>query len=152
MHSTGTNAREEVAMALQRRSMTAMDLPDIVRRWFDDDVERVGMIRVEEYRENGDLVVRAELPGIDPEKDVELTVEDGVLRIDAHREERSEHKDDGAYRSEFRYGSFSRALRLPKGVKESDVTATYKDGLLEVRVPKVEEAAASATKIPIAKG
>jgi HSP20 family protein len=131
--------------------MTALDLPDIVRRWFDDDVEHSGVIRVEEYREDGNLVVRAELPGIDPEKDVELTVENGVLRIDAHREERSEEKDEGTFRSEFRYGSFSRALRLPKGVKESDVTASYRDGVLEVRVPQADEAAAGATRIPISK-
>ncbi|WP_166847169.1 Hsp20/alpha crystallin family protein [Isoptericola sp. BMS4] len=101
------------------------------------------LIRVEEAREGDELVIRAELPGLDPEKDVEVTVDDGILTIAAHREERtSEH--EGGYRSEFRYGQFERRLRLPRDAS-SDVTATYRDGVLEVRVPVPAERPAART-------
>ncbi|KIQ66383.1 hypothetical protein TR51_01770 [Kitasatospora griseola] len=89
------------------------------------------MIRVEECVEDGTWVIRAELPGIDPDKDVEITVQDGVLRIKA---ERTEEKKD-KHRSEFRYGSFERAVRLPGEAKEKEITASYDRGVLTVRAP-----------------
>lgn len=105
-------------------------------------------IRVDEIREGNDLVVRAELPGVDPDKDVEVTVADGVLHIRAERRA-EEQKDQGGYRRrELRYGSFSRSLPLPTGVKESDITATYRNGILELRIPGLKE---SGTRVPIAK-
>ena len=61
------------------------------------------------------MVVRAELPGVDPEKDIDVTVEDGVLTISAERRESTEKKEDTSYRSEFRYGSFVRRLPVPRG-------------------------------------
>jgi HSP20 family protein len=88
------------------------------------------MMRVEDYVEEGHYVVRAEVPGIDPEKDVTITIDGGVLTV---RAERREEKKDGQ-RSEFRYGSFTRAVTLPTGADEEDVKATYADGILEVRV------------------
>ena len=97
---------------------------------FDDD-----RLRVEEYREDGTLVVRAEMPGIDPDKDVEITVAEGMLTISAERTEKTETEDKSGYRSEFRYGSFSRTLQLPPGATEDDIVANYADGILEVRVP-----------------
>src|SRR5436190_1626113 len=78
-------------------------------------------IRVEDYVEDGSYVVRAELPGIDPDKDVEITVTGDVLRI--HAERQIEHKE--GHRSEFRYGSFTRSLELPRGVTVKDVKAAY---------------------------
>jgi len=113
--------------------------------WHDvDDV-----IRVEEFRDDGTLVVRADLPGIDPDKDVELTVSDGMLRIHAERREEDKKEDKGYLRQELRYGSLSRTLPLPEGVTESDITATYKAGMLEIRVPEPKQA--EAKKIPISK-
>jgi HSP20 family protein len=99
------------------------------------------LIRVEEYREDGMLVVRADLPGIDPDKDVELTVSDGMLRIEAERRTEEKQEGKGYLRQEVRYGSVSRSLPLPGGVTEADITATYKAGVLEVRIrePKREE-------------
>jgi HSP20 family protein len=94
------------------------------------------MVRVEELTEEGAYVIRAELPGIDPDRDVEITVADGVLALRAERrEEKKEEKSGGVYRTEFRYGSFYRAVPLPTGAKEEEVAATYKDGILEVRIP-----------------
>ena len=110
-------------------------------------------IRVEEFVDGQTLVVRAEMPGVDPDKDVEITVGDGYLRIRAERVEKEEHKDKGRFRSEFRYGSFSRSLPLPDGVKEDDIKATYSDGVLEVRTPLPEEAAPTEApkKLPITR-
>jgi HSP20 family protein len=109
-----------------------------------------GSMRVEEYPEGNEFVVRAEMPGIDPDKDVELQVSDHTLRIRAERKEekRTEDKEKGHFHSEFRYGSFARALALPSGATADDVKATYKDGILEVRIP-VDAGKAEATKIPI---
>ncbi len=120
---------------MERRLATPA-LPD--RYWFGDVWRALSMpdtMRVEEYREDGNVVVRAELPDIDPDKDVEVSVEDGRLCISAERTQRTEHDDESGFRSEFRYGSFSRVLPLPAGVKPDDVVATYRDGILEVRVP-----------------
>ncbi|MDQ0028700.1 Hsp20/alpha crystallin family protein [Arthrobacter bambusae] len=110
------------------------DLMDQFRRLFDSDAGR-SMIRVEEETKDNVLTVRAELPGVDPDKDVEISVSDGQLHIRAERTETTEQKDEGNYRSEFHYGSMYRSLPLPKGVKEEDITATYKDGVLEVKAP-----------------
>jgi HSP20 family protein len=93
------------------------------------------LIRVEEYREDGTLVVRADLPGIDPAKDVELTVSGGILHIEAERHEEEKREEKGYLRQEVRYGSFSRSLPLPAGATEADITAAYKDGVLEIRIP-----------------
>lgn len=107
---------------------------------------------MEEVVDGNTLVIRAELPGIDPEKDAEITVSDGGLTIRAERQEKKEHKEKDSYRSEFRYGSFVRRIPLPDGVKEGDVTASYKDGVLEVRAPIPEKTAtASPSKVPITR-
>jgi HSP20 family protein len=119
----------------------------LVGRWLD--VPTTSM-QIEEYVEDGTCIIRAELPGIDPDKDVEITVVDGLLHLAAHRQERSEEKRRNGYRSEFRYGMFERHLRLPEGATDADVSATYKDGILEVRVPipaATEEPA--VTKVPV---
>lgn len=136
-------------MSLVRRDWS--DVPDMIRRVFETDVEK-GWLRVEEFVDAGALVVRAEMPGIDPEKDVEITVADGVLTITASREEKSEHKEKDSYRSEFRYGSFSRSVVLPAGATEEDVTAAYTDGVLEVRVPLGEEPKPEPKKVPVTRG
>jgi HSP20 family protein len=125
------------------------EMPEPVRRFFEGDWD-APTLRVEEFRDGGILVVKAEMPGIDPEKDVDVSVSDGVLHIQAERQEKTEHKEKDGYRSEFRYGSFMRDIVLPRGVKEEDVTASYRDGVLEVRVP-VPEAADEPKKVPIAR-
>jgi HSP20 family protein len=117
-----------------RRQPLLPDLSD----WFDSFPNLMGWrpmaslqaIRVEDFVEGDDYVVRAELPGIDPDKDVDITVQGGVLTIRAERKEEKSEKN----RSEFRYGSFVRSVRLPEGAKQDDVKAAYKDGILTVRV------------------
>ena len=114
----------------------------------DEDV-----IRVDEFREGDHEVIRAELPDIDPEKDVDVTVQDGMLRIAAQRRVEEEKEDKGYTRRELRYGSFSRTLPLPEDADEKDIQASYKDGILEIRVPVSEPAPpAEPTKISISRG
>jgi HSP20 family protein len=93
------------------------------------------LIRVEEVIENDQVVIRAELPGVDPDRDIDVTVDEGVLTIKAERREQAEDRTGHGYRSEFRYGRLVRRLRLPKGTSAEVVSATYKDGVLEVRMP-----------------
>ena len=108
------------------------------------------MIRVEEYTQDGTLGVRAGLPGIDPDKDVHLSVVNGRLAIEAERHEEGEVDRDGSMLRELRYGKFSRVLPLAAGVTAASITATYKDGLLEVRIPAAPAMPAPApARIPI---
>ncbi|MDE8668826.1 Hsp20/alpha crystallin family protein [Pseudarthrobacter sp. H3Y2-7] len=125
---------------------------EMIERLFEGDTAASG-IRVEEAVEGNTLVVRAELPGIDPEKDVNVSIVDGALEIKAERREQSEQKGKDSYRSEFRYGSFVRRVALPDGVKPDDITASYKDGVLEVRTPvPAKSQEAPARKIEITRG
>ena len=104
-------------------------------------------IRVEDrFEEDGTYVLSAEIPGIDPEYDVELVVAEGTLTILA---ERSAEKHEKRH-TEFRYGAFSRSVRLPGGAKEEDITASYVGGILTVRVPIAQPPKAATRKIPVA--
>lgn len=123
----------------RRHAWPFTGFPDVFD-WFESGVPGLlgtpGMhgIRIEEDMRDDAYVVRAELPGIDPDKDVEITVHGGVLTLRAERSEREE----SAKHSEFRYGAFARALRLPEGARADDATADYKDGILTITVPCVE--------------
>ncbi len=138
-------------MAMTRWERFGIDLPERWRRRFDLEGEPGRWLRVEELHEDGTLVVRVEVPGIDPEKDVDVNVSEGMLHIAARREEKSEQKTKGAVRSEFRYGELTRDLVLPPGVDTGAVKASYKDGILEVRVPWPTEAEATSTKVPVTR-
>jgi HSP20 family molecular chaperone IbpA len=89
------------------------------------------LIRVEDRLTDDAYILCAELPGVDPEKDVEVTVANGVLTIQAER--REELSATG--RSEFRYGTLYRTVRLPANADKERITATYTNGVLEVTVP-----------------
>lgn len=107
-------------------------------------------IKIEEYVDDGSLVVRAEIPGVDPDEDIDISVEDQRLVIRAERESRTEDDTDG-YRSEFHYGSFSRVIGLPEGAAVDDIQADYADGILEIRIPVAEEATQPKKKVPIVR-
>lgn len=113
-----------------------------------------GLLQVDEFVDDGALVIRTEIPGIDAEKDLEITVEDDVLHIVAERKEDETKQEKDYYRHELRYGSFRRYLQLPATVEPSDVKAVYKDGVLEIRVPvpKVDEEKRTASRIPVTAG
>lgn len=96
----------------------------------------VPSVNIEETKE--ELIVTAELPGISP-SDVEVEVENGVLILRGERQ--SEQEEDRRYHlRERRYGSFQRSFTLPRGVSQEGIEASYQDGVLRVRLPKVQEA------------
>jgi predicted unusual protein kinase regulating ubiquinone biosynthesis (AarF/ABC1/UbiB family)/HSP20 family molecular chaperone IbpA len=101
------------------------------------------VFRVEESVRDDRYVIRAELPGLDPENDIEVTVDGRILTIRAERRQ----QDNGPSRSEFRYGSLVRTVRLPARVDAADVAARYDKGVLEVSVPAVVKP--EGTRIPI---
>jgi len=128
------------------------DVLEPIRRFLEGDMT-MSAVRVEQFLDGDTLVVRAELPGIDPDTDVDLSVTDGQLHIKAKREEKAEHKSKTGYRSEFRYGSVTRSFALPPGVSEEDITASYNDGVLEVRAPvRSTSPDTSAKRIRIDRG
>ncbi|GGU91630.1 hypothetical protein GCM10010211_68030 [Streptomyces albospinus] len=104
-------------------------------------------IRIEERLGDDAYQVSAELPGIDPEKNLTIDVTGDVLTIRAEREERKETKEN----SEFHYGSFARAVRLPAGARGDRATAEYTDGILTVRIP-LEGRKDETTKIAVTRG
>jgi HSP20 family protein len=103
------------------------------------------LMRLEDEIKHGRYEVRAEIPGVDPAKDIDITLRDGQLTIKAERSEKKEF--DG--RSEFSYGSFVRTVSLPAGADEDDVKATYDKGILTVSVA-VKEAKPAEKHVPIA--
>lgn len=103
------------------------------------------LIRVEEFLEDGKYVVRADMPGVDPDQDIVVSVDNDVLTIRGERRQEQHDK----HRSEVRYGSFSRQLALPKGSAGEGVRAHYSAGVLEVVVPIAKEAESEPTRIPV---
>lgn len=125
--------------------MSRFGLPDAWPTAFSSEM------KVEEQRDDDHLIVRVEIPGVDPEKDIEVTILDGTLCIHAERRREAKEEDEHRVRSEFRYGSFTRRVPLPRGATDDDVKASYRDGILEVSVPVAGKGPAS-TRIPIGRG
>ncbi|OGL05318.1 MAG: molecular chaperone [Candidatus Rokubacteria bacterium RIFCSPLOWO2_02_FULL_68_19] len=92
------------------------------------------------------LVVKAEIPGIEP-KEIEVSLQDQVLTIKGEKRQEKEEKDEHYFRMERSYGGFVRSIRLPVPVDGSKVSATFKNGLLTVKLPKTP--AAKGTTIPV---
>lgn len=90
--------------------------------------------QVEVFEREGQIVVRADLPGLSKE-DVQIQVEDDVLTLRGERKSEHEERQKGFYRSERSYGTFQRSFRLPEGVDSEQVQANFKDGVLEITVP-----------------
>ena len=105
-------------------------------------LERIGV-----EQSDGMLVIRATLPNVDPEKEVDLTVSNGVLQIHAEHRDDSTSEDGGIQRHTVSYQAFTRSLPLPAGVTADDIHASYADGVLEVTVPA--PVAGATQKIPV---
>lgn len=103
--------------------------------------------RLEHYAEDGRFVVRAELPGLDVDKNIDVTARDGILRI---RAERQEERKEGQ-RSEFRYGSLTRSVELPRHAEVDKITASYDHGILKIVVP-LSQAEPADQRIEITSG
>ena len=91
------------------------------------------------WETDNEVVYAFDLPGL-TEDEISIEVADDTLTVTGERRRENEEQGDRFFRYERRYGSFSRAVGLPAGVDDSKIAASYKDGVLEVRVPKPEEA------------
>jgi len=101
---------------------------------------------VDTYEEGDNVVIRAELPGVNKE-DVSIDVKDNVLTLKGERKHEENVKEENYFRRESAYGKFQRAFTLPDAVDASKIEASYKDGVLKITVPKAEET--KAKKIDI---
>src|SRR5216110_2393317 len=103
---------------------------------------------VDLYETKDDLILNFELPGV-REKDVSLSITGDLLTVKGERQFRQELKDDHTYHIERAYGKFERSVQLPMPVQAGRVTATFRDGVLEVRLPKAEEVRPKEIKIDV---
>jgi|SRR5262245_61794271 len=115
-------------------------------RWPWGDGERGWTPAVDMIDRQDEIMLRVDLPELD-EKDIEVTVQDGMVTIRGERKEEKEEKRKDYYYGERTYGAFARTLALPAGVDRDKVKATFTKGVLEVHLPKAKEA--KATKIEI---
>jgi HSP20 family protein len=113
-------------------------------RWFEHEMPAVDV-----FERDGNVIVKAEMPGIEPDS-IDVTITDGELRVSGERKEEKEVKEENYYRSERSYGHIYRTLTLPEGCDSEHVGATLKEGVLEVVIPKKE--AAVGKKIAVTAG
>jgi HSP20 family protein len=102
------------------------------------------------FARNGALVIKIDLPGVEP-KDIHVKVFEGDLTVTGERKAEKEVKEEGYFRKETAYGFFERHMRVPKGIKESEIKAEYDNGVLEISMPREakEEALPKAKEIPV---
>ncbi|MBW4660175.1 MAG: Hsp20/alpha crystallin family protein [Drouetiella hepatica Uher 2000/2452] len=125
-----------------------------VDRLFDDLVEnsdRPTWTPAIELKDTGDtFVLRAQIPGVDA-KDVNVEVTKAAVSISGEHRYEPQNQENGQYRSEFRYGKFHRVVSLPAAVQNDRVQAEYKDGILNLTLPKVTEVLNKVVKINLAE-
>lgn len=117
-------------------------------RWFRGDEFEMKAPAVDVFEEKDDLVVKAEVPGIDKDN-IEVTLSDSTLTIKGEKKKQEEVKEENYYRSERHHGAFMRTVELPKDVQPDKVKASFKNGVLEIRMPKTEEAKAKEIKVKV---
>jgi len=103
---------------------------------------------VEMYETDGEVVVRAELPNIDP-KQLDITVTSDTVTLKGQTKGEEEQKDRNYYWCEIRYGEFTRTLSLATEVKSAEAKASYKDGILEIKIPKSEWVKPTSVKVQV---
>lgn len=117
-------------------------------RWLPIRPLSIRMPSVDVYEEKDTVVVKAELPGMKKE-DIEVNLAGDTLTIKGEKKEDKEVKEDNYYRRERSYGSFLRSVALPSEVKSDQIKANFKDGVLEIRLPKTEEAKQKSVAVKI---
>ena len=131
-------------------------LRDAIDRMFEDSFVQprtgwiapssVATLAIDVYETKDDVVVKAALPGIKPEE-LDVTITGNTLSISGESKEENEVKDKNYIRQERRYGSFSRTVTLPNGLKGDKVDATFENGMLTLKIPKAEEIKPKSIKI-----
>jgi HSP20 family protein len=128
---------------------------DRIRREFDrlledmlpaNDGEKILAPPVDVYETDSEVVVKAELPGVDKEN-IDVTIKENAVHIKAERKEEREEKTENVYRVERFYGRIERVVPLPVDVKPDKAKAEYKDGVLEIRIPKEKVSKEAKVKI-----
>ena len=117
-------------------------------RWFRTEGMEINVPVVDLFEEKDDIVVKAELPGLDKDN-LEVNLTDHTLTIKGEKKKEEEMKEENYYRSERSHGSFLRTLELPKDVHADKVKARFKNGILEVRLPKTEAAKRKEIKVKV---
>jgi HSP20 family protein len=163
--------KESKAVATRRPTMEILPREHNLERWFDRMVEDLwrrpfpsllwperlwpsdaGIITrmpaVDVYEEQEDVVVKAEIPGLSKE-DISVQVTDSALTIKGEKKREEEIKEEDYYCCERSFGAFTRTVDLPSEVKADQVKASFKNGVLEVRMPKTEEAKTRSITVKI---
>jgi HSP20 family protein len=117
-------------------------------RWSRREVMELEAPAVDLFEDKNEIVIKAELPGMEKEN-VEVKLTDHMLTIKGEKKKAEEVKEENYYRSERSYGSFIRTLELPADVHADKVKASFKNGVLEVRLPKTEEAKTKEVKVKV---
>jgi HSP20 family protein len=112
----------------------------------EDDGEWLPSLDVAETK--NEIVVKAEVPGLDP-KDIDISLSDGLLTIKGEKKQEREEKEENYHLVERSYGAFTRSIQLPKEVQSDKISASYKNGVLKVTLPKSEEAKKKEVKIRV---
>jgi HSP20 family protein len=116
-------------------------------RWLRGDSE-ITTPALDVYEEKDEIVVKAELPGMD-KNDIEVNISDSELTLKGEKKKEDKIEEDDYYRCERSYGAFIRSVELPTGVQADKVKASFKNGILEIRMPKTEEAKTKEIKIKV---
>lgn len=127
-----------------------------VNRLFDHTLNRYPALKglrswqpaVDMYEDDKEIIVKAEIPGVEP-KDVDITVTADSISLKGELKEETERREDGYIRAERRFGQFYRTLPLPAEVKPEEAQATFKNGVLEVRMPKAQVGRRQGVKVKI---
>ena len=142
------------------------DVQRMFEEWFDDfwsrpfprlwrpDFSRLRSLSLEApaldvYEQKDDLVVKAEIPGLTKDE-IDISLEGNTLTIKGENKKEEEVKEEDYYRCERTFGAFSRSVELPVGVQADKVNASFKNGVLEIRLPKTEEAKKNVVKVKVA--
>lgn len=107
--------------------------------WFDSHFTNMGRVRVDVKENPTEVIVTAEIPGLEKKEDVNITVHDNHLHLSGKIERSHEEKDENLHRTERYYGQFSRTIPLPSPVEDAGAKASYRNGILEVRLPKSQQ-------------
>ena len=125
----------------------AFDTSELALPEWPEFKEKVWSPKIEVLKNNGEMTVHAELPGMKRE-DINVEIADGALILSGERKEENEEKKEGFFHSEWSYGSFYRSIPIPDGVKPENATAKFDNGVLEVKIA-VPAAESNARKIEI---
>jgi HSP20 family protein len=101
------------------------------------------------YEEKDDLIVKAEIPGL-AKDEIDISLDGNTLMIKGEKKKEEEIKEEDYYRCERTFGSFLRSIELPMDIKTDKVNASFKNGVLEIRLPKAEEAKKNVVKVKVA--